>query len=324
VLTIVMYHYVRDVDRERLPRLPARSLDELEGQLDYLGRHYAVVTCADVLASRRGGPSLPANACLLTFDDGLADHVHAVAPLLLQRGLTGCFCAPAGAILERRVLDVQKVQLVLGGTADHHALERRALGLLAELRRDQSLPSDAELAGRLRHANRFDAAETVFIKRLLQDGLPVAARRALLDRLFEEIYGHDEAQVAAELYMTLDDLRDLAAAGMDVAGHGLDHVRLELLDDDGIRREIRGSVRLLSLVLGRAAHDWTMCYPYGSNDERSRLALRAAGCALAFTTEVGIAPPDVDLLRLPRLDTNDLPLSRDAPKSSCASTGVTN
>src|SRR5262249_9060664 len=85
VLTIVMYHYVRDG-----AAVPARTIGEFERQLDRFAREYTVVGCADVLGGR-----LPDNACLLTFDDGLVEHAEHVAPALERRGFSGCFC-PAG------------------------------------------------------------------------------------------------------------------------------------------------------------------------------------------------------------------------------------
>ena len=70
-ITIVMYHYVRDTARSRYPRIKSRTIEEFEGQLDYIERHYGVCTTRDLLDAIRGDRVLPPNACLLTFDDGL-------------------------------------------------------------------------------------------------------------------------------------------------------------------------------------------------------------------------------------------------------------
>ena len=51
-----------------------------------------------------------------------------------------------------------------------------------------------------------------------------------------------------------------------------------------------------------------MCFAYGSSDEPSLRLLRERGCALGLTTEPRVATADDDLLQLPRLDTNDLPV----------------
>jgi peptidoglycan/xylan/chitin deacetylase (PgdA/CDA1 family) len=292
VLTIVMYHYVRDVASTPYPGIKARSLAEFRGQLDRVQREYEVVGCEQV----RSG-SWPTNAALLTFDDGLVDHLEHVLPELRRRALRGCFCPPAQAVLERRVLDVHKVQFLLAVSPDHGALADRILA-----GRD-----GAELRDRYAKPNRFDSAETVLVKRLLQDGLAEEERRRVLDGLFAELVSADEAAFADELYLTVDEVRELAEAGMDVAGHGYEHKRFELLDEPAQVEEIRGTKEFLAAV-GVSTDGGAMCYPYGSRNEITLRLLADAGCALAFTVEPRAAGPGDDPLQLPRLDTNDLPM----------------
>src|SRR5918995_1560959 len=69
----------------------------------------------------------PDDACVLTFDDGLVEHLATVAPALERRGLTGVFCPPGRAVVERVPLDVQRTQFLLAATRDHEALGRRIL-----------------------------------------------------------------------------------------------------------------------------------------------------------------------------------------------------
>jgi peptidoglycan/xylan/chitin deacetylase (PgdA/CDA1 family) len=102
-------------------------------------------------------------------------------------------------------------------------------------------------------------------------------------------------------------VRELARLGMDVAGHGWEHKRLALLDDDGQRAEIDGSLRLLREA-GVSTDSWTMCFAYGSRDETSLRLLHERGCALGLTTDPRVATLEDDPLQLPRLDTNDLPV----------------
>ncbi|MGH3130009.1 MAG: polysaccharide deacetylase family protein [Gaiellaceae bacterium] len=289
-----MYHYVRDG-----ARVHARTTAELEGQLDHVAAAYEVVG----LAAVRDG-DLPENACLLTFDDGLVEHLETVAPALRRRGLSGCFCPPARPVLERSVLDVQKTQFLLAASDDHGALARRIL----DLARPYGVASDEELRARNTPPHRFDPPETVFVKRVLQDGLPEGPRREILDRLFAELVSDDERSFADGLYLTLDGVRELAAMGLDVAGHGYSHRRLGLLDEDAQRDEIARTRDFLGRVSGDEPAGWTMCYPYGSRDGTTLRLLREAGCALGLTTDVGLAGSGSDPLQLPRIDTNDLPV----------------
>ena len=291
-----MYHYVRDVASTPYPGIKARSTGEFRRQLDHIERDYEVVGCSDV----RDGP-WPENGAVLTFDDGFVDHLDVVLPELRRRGLTGCFCPPAQAILERTLLDVHKVQFLLAVSTDHATLAERVLELAGA-------PGE-DIRARHAHPSRFDPAETVLVKRLLQDGLPEVERRRVVDRLFAEFVSQDERAFADELYLTRDGVRELAAAGMDIAGHGYEHRRLGLLDEAAQAEEIRRSREFLAQVSGGPPEEWAMCYPYGSRNETTLRLLEEAGCALAFTVEPRVAAPDDHPLELPRLDTNDLPVA---------------
>jgi hypothetical protein len=61
-LSIVMYHYVRDLARTRYPAIKGRDLTAFRGQLDYLARRHTLVTAEQVVAAVKGGEPLPDNA----------------------------------------------------------------------------------------------------------------------------------------------------------------------------------------------------------------------------------------------------------------------
>jgi len=286
-LTIVVYHYVRDG-----ARVHARSTAELEGQLDHVAREYECLRVADVA---RG--NWPESACLLTFDDGLAEHLDTVAPALERRGLRGVFCVPSQPVLERRVLDVQKTQFLLATVHDHAALGERIIELAA-------IEDRKAFRKRNTSPHRFDAPETVFVKRALQDGLREERRRAVLDRLFREHVTDDERAFADDLYLTLAGCRELIRRGHEVIGHGYEHRRLGLLDEEAQRAEIERTLEFVTSLGGT----WALCYPYGSRDETTTRLLRERGCLLGLTTDNRRATPEDPLLELPRIDTNDLQL----------------
>jgi peptidoglycan/xylan/chitin deacetylase (PgdA/CDA1 family) len=317
-LTIVMYHYVRDLARCRYPRLKALTIEAFEGQLDYLARHYQVVSVRDVVAAAHGARPLPPGACLLTFDDAFADHFSVVLPRLRARGFSAGFYPPAVAVEERRVLDTHKVHVILAAASDHTKVARRIQELIEEQRCVWDLPAAEMLYQELAQPSRFDTAEVIFIKRSLQRALPAPLRAAITQRLFDEYAGADEATVAAELYMTRDQLRAMVDEGMDVGGHGAEHVWLGGLPTSEQASEIERTRTFLASVHGRPVENWVMCYPFGSYDATTLELLRGAGCALGLTTRVDVAKDLAAPLELPRLDTNDLPTRGDAGASKWA------
>jgi len=113
-VTIVMYHYVRDLERSRFPAIKGLSVERFRRQLDYIETRYTPIGAEYLLeALSSSTKDLPPNPILLTFDDGDTDHFTNVFPLSDARGIQGCFFPPAQAVLEHKVLDVNEIQFNL-------------------------------------------------------------------------------------------------------------------------------------------------------------------------------------------------------------------
>ena len=311
MLTVVMYHYVRDPARTSYPNVKALLTDEFEQQLAYIARTYEVVALQDVVCAVQGGPSLPQDACLLTFDDGLIDHYETVLPRVSALDMPAAFFPPGLPIVERVLLDVHKIQFILAAAPDPAEVVAAMLERLERMRATEALPSSAELRAEHERQDRFDTPAVMLIKGVLQHGLAPHVRAQLVDDLFASFVHEDAYEFANELYMSVEHLRELVRQGMDVGGHGWSHVWLETLSAQAQLEEIRGTVDLLGLVYGTPPDDWTMCYPYGSYNTHTLALIRRYGAAVGLTTVPGVAPDLQSPLELARLDTNDLP-----PKSS--------
>jgi peptidoglycan/xylan/chitin deacetylase (PgdA/CDA1 family) len=301
-----MYHYVRDLARSRYPRIKGRTTEEFRGQLAHLAARFTFVTRAQVLAAFRGQEPLPRNAALLTFDDGYLDHYTNAFPLLHEHGIEGWFFPPARAVGEGRVLDVNKLHFVLASVTDLTPLVEAIRQAVETHRTTDDLKPFEAYWSELAVANRFDTAEVIFIKRMLQAVLPEALRARVTDELFRRHVTADESAFAAELYVSPDQLRTMLRCGMYIGSHGDTHAWMDRLTPAQQRDEVAASLAFLAEI-GAPTTDWVMCYPYGAHNESLERVLREHGCALALTTRVAVASTDNPPLRLPRLDTNDFP-----------------
>ena len=102
----------------------------------------------------------------------------------------------------------------------------------------------------------------------------------------------------------VEELREVAARGMEVGSHSMTHPDLSGLEPEQLEKEIGKSRRILGEVLGEAVEGF--CYPYGSYDAAVVRATRRAGygygCGLTIRVEDG-------LYDLPRIPVSD----RDSP-----------
>lgn len=312
-VTGVTYHFVRNLARSRYPEIKGLPTDSFRYQLNYLTERYTPVRMEDVVqAARDPEYELPPNSLLLTFDDGYLDHFTSVFPLLYARGLQGCFFVPARAVQERRVLDVNKIHFTLASVADKTKLITTVFELMDEYREEFDLAPNDAYYRELAVADRFDPAEVIFVKRLLQKALPERARKLVVDRVFRQFVTTDEATFAEELYLNTDQLKCMLQAGMHLGAHGVDHRWLDTLSPQTQEQEIEGSLRFLC-DLGAAASsgEWVISYPYGAYNDTLLQLLERKGCALGFT--VGAAVTDLSaqhVLKAPRFDTNDFPQGR--------------
>lgn len=317
MLTLVMYHYVRDLPRSRYPAIKGRRTDEFEAQLDYIQRHYSVVGLRDVIAASRGERTLPESPCVLTFDDGLSDHFETVFPRLLERGIPGAFFPSARPIREQVVLDVHKIHFVLASATDHELLLRDVLQLIDTWRREYDLPTEEDLAAQYRQPNRYDSTATAFLKRLLQHALPSVVRQRAVDELFRRYVSVDEATFSRELYMDMSQLRCLLKNGMEIGGHGDRHEHMGLLSRERQVDELCGTRSFLNDVFDEPVREWIMCFPYGSFSAETLDLAAGQGCRVALSCAAQLVPLPISsdtapLLVLDRLDTNDIPSSATA------------
>ena len=301
-----MYHYVRDLAHSRFPAIKGLDIGEFRAQLAYLRRHYEFVRVEDVLAALEGEP-LPENALLLTFDDAYADHYRYVFPILDELGVQGAFYPSARSVVERKVLTVNKIHMILASAKGVDKLMRDVFALLDAHRDAHALRSNESYVAELAQANRFDRAEVVFIKRLLQRALPAGARDSISNTLLERYVGADEATLHEELYASADQLKLMLRCGMHVGLHGFDHHWLTHLSEDALAQDLDAALVVLG-DLGVDTARWTMAYPFGSYDETVIRAVRDKGCCLAFTTEPERAQvTPAQRYRIARFDTNDFP-----------------
>ena len=75
-LTIVMYHYVRDLQNSYFPEMKGLDISLFIEQIEYLEKHYNFITMEHLIAVLDGDAKMPMRPVLLTFDDGYIEHFN--------------------------------------------------------------------------------------------------------------------------------------------------------------------------------------------------------------------------------------------------------
>ncbi|HXE45890.1 MAG TPA: polysaccharide deacetylase family protein [Conexibacter sp.] len=198
---ILMYHRVHAYATELTKSLPDLTVEPQVfaaevAALAHAGYHS--VTVAQLFGALFHGAPLPSKPVMLSFDDGYADDVTQILPVLRAHRMTGVFFIITGRFHEAGFVDPAQIrQLDAAGmdvgahTRDHVDLP----GLPAATLQSEIAGSRADLERVLRHpiaafaypAGRFDAASVAAVRQAgfalavtTQPGMQLSAQQPLL------------------------------------------------------------------------------------------------------------------------------------------------
>ncbi|MEV5243076.1 polysaccharide deacetylase family protein [Streptomyces cinnamoneus] len=120
--------------------------------------------------------------------------------------------------------------------------------------------------------------------------LPALAEHGFPATLFAStgwLRGAHETGGALDLMLSWDQLRELAAAGMEIGGHSHTHPQLDQLTDERLSFEVRHCRDLLTAELGHPPVSFA--YPYGYSSRRVRGTVRAAGFGVSLAVGNALA-----------------------------------
>jgi peptidoglycan/xylan/chitin deacetylase (PgdA/CDA1 family) len=295
-VSVIMYHYVRELKNSRYPQIKGMEYSLFKQQVAYIKKNYTCISAEELIAAFDEGDKLPDNAILLTFDDGYIDHFNYVFPFLHQHGIKACFYTPVQAIRERKFLDVNKIHYIVALAKDEDQLVKMLHEEMDILRKDFEL-EDNDTYWKLYAKAILDTPKTLYFKRMLQDGLQGEARARALDAIFTRIVDEDESVLAAELYLNEDQMRCMMSNGMHIGIHGSSHTRLHTLTAEDQEKEISESMDFMRSV-GADMNTLTICYPYGSYNEDTKRISAEKGCRFGLTVDPGIVYEVNPLTRL--------------------------
>jgi peptidoglycan/xylan/chitin deacetylase (PgdA/CDA1 family) len=277
---VVNYHRIAPLDDPPINRdLWSATPEAFEAQMRFLARHCEVIAPEELqprLAARR--PTV-----LVTFDDGYRDCAQYALPVLRAHGVPATFFLTTGFLDRRATAWWDEIAWMLA-----HSPHPR-------------LPGDPWLGDGLVVAGaRADATRHVVDR---YTALPWEQREQFLDHL-AEVTGSGRRPRADQDgdWLSWEDARALARAGMAIGGHTVNHPILASLPPRVQQEEVGASLDRLEQELGRRPSLFS--YPVGrrdSFDAASRAALRDNGVQLGFSNYGGmVRPARWDPLDVPR------------------------
>ena len=271
LLTVLTYHHVADPQPGYVfdPDVADATPEQFRRHLETIAQHFTVIGVDELIGSLDGAP-LPANAAMITFDDGYRSCLDTALPILREVGLRALFFVATSFIAERRLYWWERIAY----TVSSRKVDRVTLAYPSPAEIELAAPGAvAGLINTVKNTHGLDLAR--FLDEL--------AREAHVD------WDHAlERKLADELIMTWDDVRALADAGMDVESHSRTHRVLQTLTPAELDAELAGSRLELEEQLGRPVR--AIAFPVGrsvAGQRTIRRALFRAGYRIGFSNASG-------------------------------------
>jgi peptidoglycan/xylan/chitin deacetylase (PgdA/CDA1 family) len=266
-------------------QLVSASPAAFDRQMDYIRRHFEVVSLDDWVGRVRTGQSLPQNAALVTFDDGYRDNYDLAYPVLRRHALPATIFLTTSFVDSTQQLWWDELATLIKTTKAKHVCIPGLEEIRLETRRDRRQAME-----RLRH--RLKA-------------IPDDERRNLLGALTQELGDGGQPALAERVCLSWDEVRTMSRNGVTFGAHTHTHPILTRVPPERAREEIATSRRIVEREVGRPARSFA--YPNGlpgDFDARTREMLIEEGFQAAVTLVHGTnvwTNDHTDLLALRRI-----------------------
>jgi len=256
-------------------------------QVNYLKKHYQVMSIEEVIQMIKEKKSLPDNVAIITFDDGFRNNYTVAYPILKKNNVPATIFLTTNYIDTENILWPDELYLSFRHTTEKK-LELKDHGMGEYDLHTMSLRARAyEVI--IKHLKSISAKEKDAILAIIEEKL------GILD--IKEEYKSNFTMLSWE------EIREMHDSGLiDFGGHTANHEILSRLDGGTMKDEIADSCNSIKEKLNTTSVSFA--YPNGKREDFSDLAkevLKKENISCAVTTITGLNEPNQDLYELKRV-----------------------
>jgi peptidoglycan/xylan/chitin deacetylase (PgdA/CDA1 family) len=282
-LRIVAYHRIVAgpwddfaFDEEVISATP----EAFDAQMRFAKKNFDVISFRDLEACDREGRPWPKRALIVTFDDGYRDNLTVAFPILRELNLPATIFLATGHIGQAKLFWWDLIAYCFKHTP---------------LTSAQLLPVRREPFPLQGCAARRAAIDAVLA---WAKSAPDHQRNSLVECLPELLHLKIPCDAARDMHLSWDEVRQMAAQGIEFGSHTVNHPILNRVDDEHLHFQAFESKATIERELNQPV--LTFAYPAGTRDNRNEAAQAiAASCGYRFAVvyDQGVeSHPDPTLL----------------------------
>jgi peptidoglycan/xylan/chitin deacetylase (PgdA/CDA1 family) len=275
-LSILIFHRVLPSADPLFPGQPDAT--RFTSEMGWVKKWFNVLPLPEAVVRLRAG-TLPARAAAITFDDGYADNFTVALPILQQAGLPATFFIAVGYLDGGRMWNDGIIDVVREADGPELDLTGFGLGRFSVGTLDERRRAISELLTKLKYLDFEERSRRV-----------------------AELTSAAKLTPKPDLMMSSDQVRAMAACGMTIGAHTVNHPILARIPQSEARAEIGdGKDRLEAIIRDKVT---LFAYPNGKpgadyTQAHVKLA-RDLGFEAACSTGWGAATRHSDMYQIPR------------------------
>jgi peptidoglycan/xylan/chitin deacetylase (PgdA/CDA1 family) len=234
-LSILIYHRIQLHPDPLLSTGP--DADTFDWQMALINRYFNVLPLSQAIEALKKG-ALPPRAICVTFDDGYADNVHVVLPILQRYRISAAFFIATGYLDGGRMWNdslIEAIRHLPGSWVDlsDYELGCHAIATLAEKRRS--------LRQLMYQLKRLDPLQR--------------------EQMVREITAPVAGKIAPDVMLSSRQVVELHAAGMEIGSHTVTHPVLLKQSSETAWLELIDSRKTLETLISEPVRFFA--YPHG-------------------------------------------------------------
>ncbi len=297
-----MYHYVRE-DSIFFPYSKHKEINDFVNEIKLIKKNNIFLSLEDLKNSKE----FIEKSYLLTFDDGLKDHVK-VAEFLKSFNAKATFYIPIKPYLNKQILPVHKTHLICSKVGKESLLLLKKACIELGIEINSMILSEEKTRYKSAYNHQDDEAQIKEFKKIINYYGKIGLRDKLLDWILEKLGLQDINY--KDFYLTENEIKYINSLGFEIGSHGVSHTLLSRLSYREQLSELKSSKEFLERIISARVNSF--CFPYGGKTSYNKKTLEILR-KLNYHNAVSVESRDIsqnDLknfsFELPRYDCNEI------------------